>query len=107
MHTLLSRPKKHPLATIIAGMAALFLGGFGFYWVKYSRMIHEKLRSDSFQSARLIYAAPRAVRVGDLVSPAAAAAQLASTSFSEMPNNPLGWYVLTPRALEMSPISVS
>ena len=81
----------HPAGRVIFGvsgaLALIFLGVFTYYWVKYSRLIDRKLRLGPFQSTSMVFAAPRAVSVGDEMRPAEIIAQLRSSGYGESSGN--------------------
>ncbi len=88
--------------SLAAGIA--FLAVFSFYYVKYSRLIDRKLRVGPFQSTSMVFAAPRAVAIGDELTPAEVIAQLQQSGYGESSGNRMGWYHLrTDHALEVFP----
>jgi penicillin-binding protein 1B len=76
--------------------------GFTYYYVKYSRLIDEKLRTP-FTDTSKIYASSKAVSVGDIMSPADLVDRLRRAGFSESSSNRLGWYHVRPDAIEIIP----
>jgi penicillin-binding protein 1B len=81
------------LAGAIAG--AIFIAGCGaftFYYLKYARMVDERLRSGILESASMIYAAPRTVVAGSDEKIEELAAYLRNCGYSESKTNRLGWY---------------
>jgi penicillin-binding protein 1B len=81
---------KHPLATqilLIAGAAVgvLALVGFivfSFYYVKYRRVVDERLKSPIFANTAKIYAAPREVRPGQKITLALIASDLREAGYT-------------------------
>jgi penicillin-binding protein 1B len=103
----LTRFLLHPLGRA-ALLVALSLGvttlvGFTYYYVKYARLIDTKLRAGPFQSAAMIFAAPRTVSLGDQMSLEEVVAQLHRSGYTEARGNRLGWYHLRPDAVEIFP----
>ncbi|MGH9672643.1 MAG: transglycosylase domain-containing protein [Bryobacteraceae bacterium] len=76
---------------------------FSYYYMKYARMIDEKLASGPFASTSKLYAAPQSLSVGDEVSPEEIVAQLRRAGFSEARSNRVGWYHLRPGSVEIFP----
>ena len=103
----LTRFLLHPLGRA-ALLVALSLGvttlvGFTYYYVKYARLIDTKLRAGPFQSAAMIFAAPRTVSLDDQMSLEEVVAQLHRSGYTEARGNRLGWYHLRPDAVEIFP----
>jgi len=76
--------------------------GFTYYYVKYSRLIDEKLRTP-FTDTSKIYASSKAVSVGDNMLPSDLVDRLRRAGFSESSTNRLGWYHVRPDAIEIIP----
>jgi penicillin-binding protein 1B len=103
----LTRFLLHPLGRA-ALLVALSIGvttlvGFTYYYVKYARLIDTKLRAGPFQSAAMIFAAPRTVSLDDQMSLEEVVAQLHRSGYTEARGNRLGWYHLRPDAVEIFP----
>jgi len=62
--------------------AVVFLAVFGYYYVKYQRIVDERLKEPIFASTAKIYAAPRQVRPGQKLSAHLIANELASAGYS-------------------------
>jgi penicillin-binding protein 1B len=87
------------LAVTVAG-----LGTFGYYYVKYSRLIDRKLRSGPFQATSMVFAAPRVVTVGDQLTLDEVADQLRSSGYGESSGSRMGWYhTRSDNAIEIFP----
>jgi penicillin-binding protein 1B len=86
---------------------ALALAGgvsvFTYYYVKYARIIDERLRAGVFANTTLIYAAPRRIAVGDGARGEEIAAYLRRSEYSESNTSRAGWYRLRPDAIEVNP----
>jgi penicillin-binding protein 1B len=96
-----------PVGRILVVGSAFFVvlgcGVFTYYYAKYSRLIDEKLRAGPFNHAAKIFAAPESVAVGDALGPADIAAALRRSGYNESPGNPVGYYQLHPRSIEVFP----
>ena len=77
--------------------------GFTYYYVKYSRLIDQKLRAGPFINTSKIFAAPKVVGVGDDISPAEIVLELRRSGYTESRGNPMGWYNVRADALEIFP----
>src|SRR5690349_18599244 len=58
---------------VLVGFVLLVTAGvlsFTYYYVKYSRLIDQKLKGGPFANTSKIFAAPRVIGVGDEISPA-------------------------------------
>ncbi|MBM3745188.1 MAG: PBP1A family penicillin-binding protein [Acidobacteria bacterium] len=101
------RVALHPVGRWLVGATAgLALVGFvvlGYYWVKYSRLIDQKLRAGPFQSTSMIFSAPRAVNLGEAISPAEITAQLRSSGYGDSRSNRMGWFHVRPNSVEVFP----
>src|SRR5882724_8440989 len=75
--------------------------GFTYFYVKYSRLIDQKLRAGPFANTSKIFAAPRVVGVGDEMSPADVMLDLRRSGYSESRGNPMGWFNTRPDAIEI------
>jgi penicillin-binding protein 1B len=100
---LLTHPVGKVLLTfsLLAGTAGLLT--FTYYYVKYSRLIEQKLSSGPFQSTAKVFAAPGVVSTGDEISAQEIIEQLTRSGYSESHTNPLGWYRLREDAVEIFP----
>jgi penicillin-binding protein 1B len=87
----------------VAMAATLGVGVFTFYYVKYARLIEEKLRDGPFANTSTIYAAPRQVNVGDLADGEEMAAYLRRSGYTESNASRAGWYRVRPDAIEINP----
>jgi penicillin-binding protein 1B len=103
----LTRFLLHPLgraALLVAlSIGVTTLAAFTYYYVKYARLIDTKLREGPFQSAAMIFAAPRTVSLEDQMSVEEVVAQLHRSGYTEARGNRLGWYHLRPDAVEIFP----
>jgi len=79
------------------------VGLFTYFYVKYARLIDDKLRAGVFSNTTLIYAAPRRIAVGDEIRGEEIAAYLRRCQYSESNTSRAGWYRLRPDAIEVNP----
>ena len=77
--------------------------GFTYYYVKYSKLIDEKLRAGPFADTSKIYAASKTISVGDKTSPAELVERLRRAGYGESSANRVGWYHVRPGAVEIIP----
>jgi penicillin-binding protein 1B len=98
----------HPAGKILAisfTLAFLLLAGvFTHYYVKYSRLIDQKLRAGPFANTSKIFAAPRLIAVGDPITSDEIAAELRRCGYTESRGNALGSFQIRPDgAIEIFP----
>ena len=97
----------HPLGKTLAISCTLaFLLGAGVlvhYYTRYSRLIDQKLRAGPFANTSKIYAAPRLVAVGDVITAADIADELHRAGYSESHSNAVGCYQLRGDSIEIYP----
>ncbi|MGB9606203.1 MAG: transglycosylase domain-containing protein, partial [Bryobacteraceae bacterium] len=86
---------------LLAGLAGISVSTY--YYVKFSRLVERKLRAGPFPSTSMIFAAPRAVNVGDGITPAEIVAFLRRAGYGESRNNRMGWFHLREDAVEIFP----
>jgi penicillin-binding protein 1B len=101
-HFLLSPLGKILLVLLILGVT-LGTVGFTYYYVKYSRLIDLKLKAGPFADTSKIYAASKAVAVGDKLTPAELVDLLRRAGYGESSSNRVGWYHLRPDAVDIIP----
>ena len=84
----------HPVGKFLAIAVALIVlvaaGVFTHYYVKYSRLIDEKLRAGPFANTSKIFAAPRLIAVGDAMKAEEIAAELRRCGYTESRGNAIG-----------------
>ncbi|MBV9744744.1 MAG: PBP1A family penicillin-binding protein [Acidobacteriia bacterium] len=91
---------------LILGFAFLAftgLGTFTYFYVKYSRLIDQKLRVGPFTNTAKLFAAAQSVAVGDSFTPAEIAAELRRSGYTESHSNLTGYYQLKPDSIEIFP----
>jgi penicillin-binding protein 1B len=99
---LLSRWGKIFVVLSVVTLAAC-VGIFSYYYVKYGRMIEDKLAAGPYPSTSMLYAAPRPVMVGDDGQIQEIASYLRRCGYTESNTSRLGWYHLRPDAIEINP----
>jgi penicillin-binding protein 1B len=77
--------------------------GFTYFYVKYSRLIDQKLRAGPFANTSKIYASPKVIGVGDRMSPDEIVIELRRSGYSEARGNSMGWFNRRPDAIEIFP----
>ncbi|MFN0167154.1 MAG: transglycosylase domain-containing protein [Bryobacteraceae bacterium] len=96
-----------PLGKIVLGLTLLAVVGAGailtHFYVKYANLIDQKLSVGPFARTSKIYAAPRVVSVGDVLSTQEAIAMLRRAGYGESRNNRTGWYHVRDDAIEVFP----
>jgi len=93
---------KTLLALIVVGVTLGVLS-FTYYYVKYSRLIDQKLRAGPFANTSKIFAAPRTIAVGDRLTPEELVLDLRQSGYGEARGNPMGWYNVRADAVEIFP----
>ena len=103
----LTRLLLHPLGRAVLlvclSLGVTTLAGFTYYYVKFAKLIDTKLQIGPFQSAAMIFAAPRTVSLEDQMSLEEIVGQLHRSGYTESRGNRLGWYHLRPDAVEIFP----
>lgn len=99
---ILSRWGKMFVVFSLLGLTAA-VGTFTYYYVKYGRMIEEKLAAGPFASTSLLYAAPRPVMVGEDGSIPEISTYLRHCGYTESIQSRVGWYHIRPDAIEINP----
>jgi penicillin-binding protein 1B len=84
-------------------LIAVWVLGFTYFYVRYSRLIDQKLRAGPFVNTSKIFAAPKMVGLGDTISPAEIVMELRRSGYSESRGSPMGWYNLRSDAIEIFP----
>ncbi len=97
----------HPIGKFFVVLFAILLlagvGTFSYFYIKYSKLIDEKLAAGPFPNTSMLFAAPRQVAVGDETSQEEIIASLRRSGYSESSSNRMGWYNLRPDAIEVNP----
>ncbi|MDQ6707824.1 MAG: penicillin-binding protein 1A, partial [Acidobacteriota bacterium] len=98
-----ARPIGKTLIVLVALTAIAGIFTFTYFYLQYSRLIDETLKSNPFASTSRIYASPITVGVGDAGSPAEIAAQLRRAGYNESRANPVGHYNVRADSVEIFP----
>jgi penicillin-binding protein 1B len=97
----------HPVGkSLLVSFVALFTLGlltFSYYYLKFSRMIDEKLSAGPYPTTSMLFSAPKAVRVGDETTAEEIVGQLRRSGYGESKTNRMGWYHVRPEAVEIFP----
>lgn len=84
---------------VITGASVFF-----YFYNRYAAMIQAQLEAGPFADMTVLYAAPRPVTTGEVITPAEIATYLRRTGYSEDSNrSPVGWYRLRSDAIEINP----
>jgi penicillin-binding protein 1B len=90
----------HPAGKIlVVSLTLIFLlvaGVLTHYYVKYSRLIDQKLRAGAFANTSKIFAAPRLIAVGDPISSGEIAGELRRCGYTESRGNAIGSFQIRP-----------
>jgi len=91
------------LALCGIGLLSAVILTFGFFYLKYARLIDQRLATGPFAGNVNVYAAPRTIALGDPGSPDELVADLRHNGYSTSRGNSVGWYNLRPQAVEIFP----
>ena len=92
--------------TLLSLLAIGVVGGasaFTFYYVRYSRLIDERLRGPVFPNVSQIYAAPEVLRLGQPANSESIASHLRRAGYTEERGTPRGWYQRLPGGIRIVP----
>jgi len=76
---------------------------FTFYYVKYSRLMEEKISAGPFQNTSMLLASPQTLTVGDKLTPQEVANDLRRAGYNESRSNRVGYYTLKPDEIDVYP----
>ncbi len=101
-------PSDAVIKTVAASVIVLCLlifGVFAFFYVKYERIIDERMNSPIFGNSAKIYARPQSLRVGQTISLEEIAAELRRAGYADKSreSSPIGTYRLSGNTIEISP----
>ncbi len=94
------------LFAVVAFVAILFGAVFAFYYIKFDKIINDKMSGQIFSSSAKIYARPVAVHPGDKMSPAQIATLLRRSGYvdsSTKGDSPMGTFHLLNGGIEIQP----
>ena len=98
-----NRPRVKWTIRIISGLAASALIILFILYFKYARMIDRRLEDGPFSTATGIYTSPRPVSVGDGIASDQVVERLRRSGYTTTRDNPAGWFVVWPTAIEIHP----
>lgn len=79
------------------------LSTFTYFYVKYSKLIDEKLKAGPFTDRSMLFAAPDPVSVGEETTPGEIAAHLRRCGYAESKNSRMGWYQIRGEVIDVYP----
>ena len=94
---------EHPYRSASIALGIACAAAFVSYYLKYGRMVDEKLRAGISESASTIYAAPRTIVAGSDGKTEELASYLRHCGYSESQTNNLGWYRIQGNTIEVHP----
>ena len=83
-------------ATVVFSVVVL-----SFLYAKYTLVIESKLRGGPFHTSSMVYAAPRRITPGDVLTPGELVNQLERSGYSTTPGKGDGWYVRRASSVEI------
>src|SRR5579862_1485398 len=97
----------HPAGKVLLAVVFLSvttaLAAFTYYYVKYSRLIEAKLTAGPYANTSMLFAAPRTVAVGDVVTPQELATELRRSGYNESRKNRMGYYTVKADEIDIYP----
>src|SRR5271165_2744733 len=97
----------HPAGKTLIGITVFsitaFFAIFTFYYVKYSRLMEEKITAGPFQNTSMLLAAPQTLAVGDKLTPQEVANDLRRAGYNESRANRVGYYTIKPDEIDIYP----
>jgi len=101
------RRRLHPvLKAFLAFLLVVGVSGtavFTYYYVRFAQMIDRRLGNPWFANASRLYAAPEPVFLGQEATLRELAGDLRRAGYSEVKNNPVGWYSLIAGGIQIFP----
>jgi len=98
---------SNPLVKVAVAAALLVLcaaiGVFAHYYIKYEKMVEQRMRGPIFANAAKIYALPKLVRPGDKLTVHEIATELRRAGYTEGGNSSLGTFKLIKSGIEVRP----
>ena len=97
----------HPAGRTAIGIAVFsitaFVAIFAFYYIKYSKLMEEKIAAGPFQNTSMLLAAPQTLAVGDKLTPQEVANDLRRAGYNESRANRVGYYTIKPDEIDIYP----
>ncbi|MCS7025123.1 MAG: PBP1A family penicillin-binding protein [Bryobacteraceae bacterium] len=104
---LLTRFFLHPVGRILLALVALGFtvaaSAFVYFYLKYARLIEEKLNAGPFSTTSMVFAAPRTYSLGEEATPEEIIASLRNSGYSESKATRMGSYTRRGDSLEIYP----
>jgi penicillin-binding protein 1B len=101
------KSSSHLLAKLLLGSGVFVLVAgllsFTYVYVKFARMIEEKLEAGPFPNTSMLFAAPKTVALGDEAAIAEIVAQLRRSNYTENQSNRMGYYYVKPNEIGVFP----
>ncbi|MBV8820676.1 MAG: PBP1A family penicillin-binding protein, partial [Acidobacteriaceae bacterium] len=99
----LFHPVAKKLLAVIITLVTLCLIVIAFFYVKYSRLIEQKLAAGPFANTSMLFAAPRSLAVGDEANAAEVVVELRRAGYTESQSNRVGHYAVKPDEVDIYP----
>src|SRR5262245_27035012 len=103
----LARMTAHPAGRFAVGFgiaaAIVCLLGFTYTYVKFARVLDEKLTAGPFPNTSKLFAAPRKISKGDESTMAEIVAQLRRSGYGESTGNRMGYYTAKETEISVFP----
>jgi hypothetical protein len=90
------------LASVV-GVFVLSLFIFCFYYMKFARLVDQRLTAGPFSDTIDIFAAPQTVAIGDAITPTEVVTLLRNSGYTTERGNPAGWINVRPNGMEIIP----
>jgi penicillin-binding protein 1B len=100
---LLLHPAGKAFLIALTAIVVTGLSLFTYFYVKYARLIEEKLTAGPFANTSALYAAPETLMLGDEISVDDILIRLRSAGYTESRNSRMGWFNVRPDAIEIFP----
>jgi penicillin-binding protein 1B len=91
------------LAASLVGVSVLYIFILLFNYVKFARIVEQRLKAGPFSDTIDIFAAPHTVAVGDVMTLTEAATLLRNSGYATAHGNPGGWINVRRNALDIFP----
>ena len=76
---------------------------FAWFWIKYAKLIDEKLLAGPFANTSMLFATPSSIAVGDQATAQEIGSELRRSGYTESDKNRLGYYTLKPSEIDIYP----
>lgn len=96
---------KAAVATFVI-VSTLFLGVFAYFYIKYEKLIDQRMSGQIFSNTAKIYALPKTIRVGSSITAAEIATELRRAGYSEGgkgAESKIGTYRMTGSGIQVRP----